>query len=45
MPGDAAPPPRRVALTLILGSQLMMTLDTSIITTALPKVQQQFDFS
>ncbi|XVV14906.1 MFS transporter [Actinoplanes sp. CA-131856] len=39
------PPPRRVALTLILGSQLMMTLDTSIITTALPKVQQQFDFS
>ncbi|MEU8821180.1 MFS transporter [Actinoplanes sp. NPDC048796] len=39
------PPPRRVALTLILGSQLMMTLDTSIITTALPKVQQQFDYS
>jgi EmrB/QacA subfamily drug resistance transporter len=38
-------PPRRVALALILGSQLMMTLDTSIITTALPKVQAQFAFS
>ena len=40
-----APPPRRVALALILGSQLMLTLDTSIITTALPHVQRQFGFS
>ncbi|WP_205650403.1 MFS transporter [Actinoplanes solisilvae] len=38
-------PPRRIALALILGSQLMLTLDTSIITTALPHVQRQFDFS
>ncbi|MEU4422214.1 MFS transporter [Actinoplanes sp. NPDC024001] len=37
--------PRSIALSLILGSQLMMTLDTSIITTALPQVQQQFGFS
>ena len=36
---------RGIALALILGSQLMMTLDTSIITTALPHVQRQFGFS
>ncbi len=36
---------RNVGLALILGSQLMMTLDTSIITTALPQVQRQFGFS
>ncbi|MFG2059460.1 MFS transporter [Micromonospora sp. NPDC048930] len=42
---SAPPADRRVALTLILGSQLMMALDTSIITTALPYVQRQFGFS
>ncbi len=36
---------RGIVLALILGSQLMMTLDTSIITTALPYVQRQFGFS
>ena len=36
---------RGIALALILGCQLMMTLDTSIITTALPYVQRQFGFS
>ncbi|XVV16054.1 MFS transporter [Actinoplanes sp. CA-131856] len=43
MPESA--PSRGIALSLILGSQLMMTLDTSIVTTALPRVQQQFGFS
>lgn len=42
---ERAAPPGRVALALILGSQLMMTLDTSIITTALPYVQRDFSFS
>ncbi|TWD82294.1 EmrB/QacA subfamily drug resistance transporter [Kribbella amoyensis] len=36
---------RGIALALILGCQLMMVLDTSIITTALPHVQREFGFS
>ncbi|MGC5309797.1 MFS transporter [Micromonospora zamorensis] len=32
-------------MSLILGAQVMMALDTSIITTALPHVQRQFGFS
>lgn len=36
---------RTVALALILGCQLMMVLDTSIITTALPHVLRDFGFT
>jgi EmrB/QacA subfamily drug resistance transporter len=36
---------RGIALAVILTSQLMMVLDTSIITTALPKVQHTFHLS
>jgi len=42
---NIAPTRRGIALAVILTSQLMMVLDTSIITTALPLVQRSFHLS
>ena len=36
---------RTLGLAVILGSQLMMTLDTSIVTTALPHLQRELGFT
>jgi EmrB/QacA subfamily drug resistance transporter len=54
MPAPSGPVPtaarsgartRAIVLTVILGCQLMMTLDASIVTTALPHIQRELGFS